>query len=102
MAETGSSLADWLRSREPGVPEAFLPRLLEDGASSEVDPWTLYEKGRGELRASLEFPGRHRASAFRLLAADAFLTYACELMAGRDDPGGDLEALVRTLGRELG
>jgi len=102
MAETGSPLADWLRSREPGVPEAFLPRLLEDGGSSEVDPWTLYEKARGELLASLEVPGRHRVSAFRLLAADAFLTYACELMARQADPGRDLEALVRTLGRELG
>jgi hypothetical protein len=42
------------------------------------------------LHASRAVPGRVRASAFHLLAADALLTYACEAAMEEADPRAEL------------
>ncbi len=54
----------------------------------------LTEAGRRRLDDARARPGRVRASAFRLLEADALLTYACEAALESDDPA---TALRRTL-----
>jgi hypothetical protein len=79
---------DWLRTRTPPVPEPFLPFLLEmgDGAGSQQD---LTSMGIRALSRALDEAGKDRGGAFHLLSADAFLTYACEIVA---EVGGDVRA----------
>ena len=43
-------------------------------------------------------PGRNREAAFRLLAGDAFLTYACEASLDSKDTGAVLADLLARLG----
>lgn len=55
-------------------------------------------EGMAALADALAAPGQDRAAAFRLLAADALLTYACEAAAEENRPGETLERLLRDLG----
>jgi len=76
----------FLATRNPSAPEPLATWLagvpLGPGAESEA----LLRAGLSELDASRSAPGRVRASAFHLLAADALLTYACEAALDHDDP----------------
>lgn len=100
MATSESSLEDWLESRIPGVPVQFRPYLLRAGEGG-LDPLGLAARGEAALRRALDRPGRVRSSAFDLLAADAFLTWACEAMAREADVGSGLQALLEGLGAVL-
>jgi len=97
MPTAEDELRRWLSTRNPEVPESFLPHLLGEG-SGLLDPWGLAGRGEVALRRVLETPGRVRAAAFHLLVADAFLTWACEAMAREPEGGLALESLVRDLG----
>ncbi len=97
---TEGSLEDWLRSRSPEVPEPFLPHLLRDKAWAG-DSRDLAARGEAALHRALETPGRERSAAFHLLVADAFLTWACEVVAREGDVGAGLEALLKKLGEHL-
>jgi hypothetical protein len=61
----------------------------------------LAELGEAALRRALENPGRDRGAAFHLLAADAFLTYACEVGAEEADVQGSLMALLEQIGERF-
>jgi hypothetical protein len=50
------------------------------------------------LVRALETPGRIREAAFQLLAADAFLTYACEAMVDEEDCQAGLVDVLRRMG----
>ena len=68
----------FLATRTPPAPPplaAWLQKLPLDGDEMSAG---LLRAGLAELDASRSTPGRVRASAFHLLAADALLTYACE------------------------
>jgi len=91
-----SDVRSWLARRSP-PPPAPLSRWLEGvdapgGAPGEA----LLEGGLGELGRARAAPGRVRASALHLLAADALVTYACEAALEAGDPA---EALGRILSR---
>jgi hypothetical protein len=98
---TGAWLEAWLEERSPRVPPAFLPLLLEDAGPVGANPEGLTELGERALLRSLETPGRKRPAAFHLLAGDAFVTYACELLADGADVGVRLGALLERLGARL-
>ena len=91
-----SALAAWIVRREPQAPEALLGRTADqvrvpeplDGA---VD--ALVEAARSGLADARRRIGERRG-AFRLLEADACLTYACEAALDATDP-------TRLLGRIL-
>ena len=87
-------LRSWVSSREPPVPEAFL-RLVHPGSSSEAEPSAeaLLAEAGSALRDALSGTGERRG-AFRLLAADAYLTYACELVVASEDPARALERVA--------
>ena len=91
----------WLDGRLTRPPEPLevelRARLGEvEGAG---DPATVLQSAAEDaLQRALGQPGRVRGAAFDLLAADALLTYACEVALEGDDPEGDLDALV-ALGR---
>ena len=93
-------LKDWLKTRKPSVPEAFLPYLLGKGVEvgSQQDLTSL---GLQALSSALEEAGKSREGAFHLLSADAFLTYACEMVAEVEcDVGGGLEEVLSRVGGE--
>lgn len=91
----GPSAAQWVDSRPSPPPvelrEAF-GGLLEGRSSSS---WDLAAGGTEALRRSLTGDEGSRETAFRLLAADALLTYACEAALDEADGGGQLEARLR-------
>lgn len=95
----------WLSEASPPAPDRFRP-WLEGGTAdpvSELDGAvervrTLAEVAAGALGACLE-GGAERAAAFRLLEADALLTYACEAAADAPDPEA---ALLLVLGKVAG
>jgi hypothetical protein len=98
MAE--KTMESWLRRRRPEVPPALLHQLLagDDGLAS---PEALALRGSAALKKALDTPGGHRDRAFHLLAADAFLTYACEALAGTENVESGLEDLLTRLGAEF-
>ena len=91
------ALESWLRTRNPPVPEPFLDWLLEEGGGGgpAEGPWS---RGIAALDDALRSPGRVRSSAFHLLAADAWITYACEEAAQEGDTRGLLADLLHHLG----
>lgn len=88
----------WLRDRRPEAPDDLAARVLErvreagDGSGERAD--VLLAAARVSLREALDRPGRVRASAFELLAADAFATYACEAALESERPTEALERVV--------
>ncbi len=91
-------LRDWLRGRDPAVPAVFLSLLLPGESRAFAGPESLEEPGAEAIAEALAAPGRNRAAAFRLLAGDALLTYACEAAAEEERPGEALEILLKRLG----
>ena len=92
----------WLGQMEPRVPAAFLPFLVQDFAELEegeaVERETLTTSGISSLGRALGRRGRDRTAAFHLLAADAFITYACESGALEADPRAALGELLTRIG----
>lgn len=95
----GRPLPEWTRDREPPAPEALvgrmeseirIPERLEAGVTALV----------GAARAGLADAARRageRKGAFRLLEADACLTYACEVALDATDPSPLLERVLEAV-----
>ena len=89
------SLGVWLESKDPPVPAAFLERLLDDElekTGAESTSRVLAHVGPA-LRSALAREGKRRG-AFRLLAADAWITYACEAALADEDPETQLNKVL--------
>jgi hypothetical protein len=87
----GLSLEAWVAKREPPVPDALL-RHVGDAADVPDVPAeaagaleTLLSEARRALGDALVGAGERRG-AFRLLAADAYVTYACEIALQSSEP----------------
>jgi len=89
----------FLMLRRPPAPEA-LERWLADGPLEGEPVEGLTRRGIAELDRARSAPGRVRASAYHLLAADALLTYACEAALEAADPAAAMEAIIRAAARE--
>jgi hypothetical protein len=94
---SNKSLELWLQERTPKIPEAFRPGLEVD-PSETADVEGLLSRGLDSLDQALGLPGRNRDTAFHLLAADAFITYACEAATGGGNVLGDLEGVLDGIG----
>ena len=68
------TIAEWIDRRDRPVPAAFRSFLTAEGPVSVAD---LLDAAETELRAYHAGDMRDREAAFALLAADAYLTYAC-------------------------
>lgn len=109
----------WLEPRLAEVPEGLSPWLTDggdDGSSGGKGPapesngraredlpevaGALARRGLDALRRASARPGPERESAFLLLAADAYLTWACEALLAEDDPTAGFEALIRRTASE--
>lgn len=97
----GESLESWIRARIPSLPDSFLDLLLKEGEGEMDDSPACLSRGLAALERALKFPGRVRSSAYLLLAADAWITYACEDAARGEDPRELLEGLLRRLGERF-
>lgn len=94
-----------------GVPAEFQPWLAvdegADGAPQHEDgdraPASSLElRGFEALRRAVSTPGRNRNSAFHLLAADAYLTWAAEASLEESDPESALRSFLRRVVAEDG
>ncbi|GMR12326.1 MAG: hypothetical protein BMS9Abin29_0515 [Gemmatimonadota bacterium] len=90
-----SELSDWIGRRNPPAPEAFLPWLDAPPADMDDIPSALLELALVSLDEALARPGRNREGALHLLAADGFLTYACEAATETEDVGATLRSLLK-------
>jgi hypothetical protein len=72
--------------------------MLAEEGEAPISVEELRRLGEEALERALAHPGRDRRAAFDLLAGDALITYACELLAREDDPGGRLDGLLKELG----
>ncbi len=75
----------WLAGREPSPPEELRARLRLDPVEGKTIARALSAAAAEQLDEALARPGRSREGAFHLLAADAFMTYACEAAADAPD-----------------
>lgn len=82
-----------LAARFEATPAAFRPWMH---GPDPVGPETLAGAGVEELRAGMAGEGEHRG-AFRLLAADGMLTWACDLALDEPDPRAVLRTILETV-----
>jgi hypothetical protein len=92
-----SDLESWLAERRP-APPSDLAGALQPTAPSGSRADALTEAGVARLYEARARPGRVRESAFRLLEADALLTYACEAALETDNPGVALRRILQLVG----
>jgi hypothetical protein len=93
-----SDVDGWLAERTPKPPADLAESLgtIPDGSTSVVEG--LARAGSDRLADALARPGRVRESAFRLLEADALLTYACEAALESEDPEAELGRILASIG----
>ena len=86
------TILEWAMSRTPSVPAAFRPFLV---ATDPPTPDGLLAAARSSIQRPVSGEDEGREEAFRLLAADAYLTYSC--VAALENGGGvkDLEGLLQ-------
>ncbi|MDE2654817.1 MAG: hypothetical protein F4087_06280 [Gemmatimonadetes bacterium] len=71
------TIGQWIDGRERAVPDEFRPHL---SAGGPVSPDALLAAAEREVTGCAVENPRDRSAAFTLLAADAYVTYACALM----------------------
>jgi hypothetical protein len=80
-----SDARHWLAARRPPPPDDLAAALtLADGPGGLAE--RLEREGARRLDVARAHLGRVRASAFRLLEADALITYACEAALESENP----------------
>jgi hypothetical protein len=89
-----SSLSAWMAARRPAPPFDLAEALAFYGEPSAD---ALSSEAQSRLAAARARTGRVRESAFRLLEADALLTYACEAALERDDPEAALRRILAAI-----
>ncbi len=91
------ALADWIGERTPPAPAEFRSWLPIPENDSELGSEALCRLSVRDLERTLSRPGRSREGGFHLLAADAFLTYACEAATEEDDLEGALRTVLERI-----
>lgn len=92
-----SDMDAWLADRCPPPPSDLAAALQAETVGQPLDA-SLTAAGLSRLDEARSRPGRVRESAFRLLEADALLTYACEAALERDDPEAALQRILSAIG----
>lgn len=92
----GVTIAEWIDSQGRPVPAAFRSFLNAEGRASLAN---LLAASETEMDAYTAGDMRSRDAAFALLAADAYLTYAC-LRAVRENGGTALTGITERIATE--
>lgn len=90
------TIAEWIDRQDRPVPAAFRSFLNAEGPVSITD---LLSAAEAEVLAYATGDMRSRDAGFTLLAADAYLTYAC-LLAVREGGGVALGEITERIARE--
>lgn len=90
------TIAEWIDRRDRPVPAGFRTFLNADGPVSLDNVLAAAET---EMRAYSTGNSRDRRAGFALLAADAYLTYAC-LWGVRESGGAALGDITERIARE--
>ena len=88
------TLEEWVAARHPAVPADFAEWANPRDGSAPASTAALVSEAKQALALAESPEGRPRGGAFDLLAADGFVTWACE--AALEEPDVD-EALQRVL-----
>jgi hypothetical protein len=91
-----SDVSAWLAGRSPPPPTDLAEALVPGAGGAVLE--VLLAAGRERLEDAMARPGRVRESAFRLLEADALVTYACEAALEADDPESALRRILSVIG----
>lgn len=91
------TIAEWISQRERRVPDAFQPGLRADAPVSLA---ALVNAAEEALVACGDDHGRRAAHA--LLAADAYITYACLWAVEEEDDLGTLRDVAERVVRAWG
>ncbi len=83
----------WARGRTPPVPAEFLDLL---DVPESPSPAALTDAARAAMEGALSLPAADRDAAFHLLAADAYLTWACEVALESQGAGAEFKAILRS------
>ena len=101
-AGSGSTVREWLQERHPAAPDALLRHLEVDRSADDTAPADVLEallsRADRALRDACAGHGERRG-AFRLLAADAYLTWACEAALEDEAPSARLREIVARVTR---
>ena len=90
-----SRLSSWLATRRPEPAPDLAKAIAFEEASGELEQ-VLTTEGLSRLHLARARLGRERASAFRLLEADALITYACEAALDGEAPEDALRRILVT------
>lgn len=93
-----TDVRDWLAARRPEPPEGLAAGLESVAGADGLLVDALTTAARARLDEARGRPGRVRESAFRLLEADALLTYACEAALESEDPETALRSILASIG----
>ena len=104
LAEVPEGLSPWLTGGEDEGSSGGKGHAPESNGRADEDlpevAGALARRGLEALRRAAARPGSERESAFLLLAADAYLTWACEALLSEDDPTAGFEELIRRTASE--
>ena len=89
-----ADLRSWIAGRTPPVPGDFGRWMTPEAGEAGAGVDALANEAERALSRALNPQGRARGGAFDLLAADGFLTWACEAAIESDDPDGELQRLI--------
>ena len=90
------TIGEWIDQRDRQVPAALRSRLRADGTATIE---ALLRAAEAELEVCAGLTRKDRAAAFALLAADAYLTYACLRAAVGSGTGDALREITRRTAR---
>lgn len=91
------SVRGWIETRTPAVPEGFETWMAPASPNAELSVTALVREARRSLDRVQKSDDRTRSGAFDLLAADGFVTWACEAALGQADPVASLTGIVDSL-----
>lgn len=85
------AIGEWIDRRQPPAPRAFRPYLEAAGPAS---PDGFATAAAAAMRMCAAKDPKDRAAAFSLLAADAFITYACQVVLLEGGGGPELRRIA--------
>ncbi len=87
----------WIERRTPPVPEKFRRWVTPATPDVKMSVSALVGEARRSLDRGRDLDPRAREGAFDLLAADGFVTWACEAALDARDPVASLAGIVEAL-----
>lgn len=90
------TIGEWIDQRERPIPRKFRRSL---GAGGPVSLRALIGAAEQEVSKCAPHTPRDREAAFRLLAADAYVTFACVLAVTEGGDAGTLREAARQVAR---